>query len=207
MWPEFTVRVLQDSPDQSWILALAAAVVGGMISLFTSLATTFGLEWWRRRGSVRQLAIAISAEVEATVRMLRFRGAIEGLKTCMAGAATGSTTLWSFKVGEDYLPVSRASMGNIGSLSGSVPYLLSELLTLARSAKLDLDDIRDPNGSLLHADAESIHGRYFQLVVILDHAIATADALVAEIGRRYRVPASRPWNTPPSGESATATKS
>ena len=206
MWPEFTVRVLQDSPDQSWILALAAAVVGGMISLITSLTTTFGLEWWRRRGSVRQLAIAISAEVEATIRMLRFRGAVEGLKKCMADAASGSTTLWSFKVGEDYLPVSRASMASVGTLSGSVPYLLSELLTLARSAKLDLDDIRDPSGSLVHADAETIHGRYLQLVVILDHAMATADALIEEIARRYRVPLSRPWDAPQSTEEVAATK-
>jgi hypothetical protein len=159
-----------------------------------SLASTFGLEWWKGRGATRQLAIAISAEVEATARMLRFRDAVEGLRQAMEAARAGSTDVWSFEVGDDYLPISRSAMGTIGAFKGDVPYLLAELLTLTRSAKIDLDEMRDPEGTLAGKDSQTIFSHYWQLVAILEHATGIADRLVAEIAKQYRVPTRRPWD-------------
>lgn len=106
MWPEFTVRLIGSTPDNGWWIPLVSALAGGVFALVGSLASTFGLEWWKGRGATRQLAIAISAEVEATARMLRFRDAVDGLRQAMEAARGGGTDVWSFEVGDDYLPIS-----------------------------------------------------------------------------------------------------
>ncbi len=203
MWPELTVRLIGAAPENNWWLPLLSALAGGALALGGSLATTFGLEWWKGKRATRQMAIAISSEVESTARMLRFRNAVEGLRLAMAETAKGNITLWAFKIGDDYLPVSRSAMSNVGAFRGDVPYLLAELLTLARSAKMDLDDIRDPTGSLAGVeDAQVVFSRYWQLVVILDHAMETSQKLVGEIAKQYRLPIRRPWDPTPAPTAA-----
>lgn len=89
-------------------------------------------------------------------------------------------------------------MGTIGAFKGDVPYFLAELLTLTRSAKIDLDEMRDPQGTLVGKDSQTIFSHYWQLVAILEHATGVADRLVAEIAMQYRVPTRRPWDLKPA---------
>lgn len=192
MLPDMTLKILSDDSLPSWVTQLIAVGLGGAITLLS----TFGVEWRRDRLSSKRLALAVAAEVQTSIRMLRFRNVGGLLRESIEECERGVPTVFHISFGDDYLSVSRGAASTLGSLPGQAPFMLAEFLTLARSAKIDFDDLANPESVAVKGGASALLTRYRELAIILGHAEGIGMQLVEAIDTHYGYKGKRPWDAP-----------
>jgi hypothetical protein len=211
MAPDLTVQLTgSDSTLSIWvpgviafIATIVGAVLGGWIAQRSAHATeeqrakkALELEQWRNHERARVLSLAIASEVEAAIRMINFRKYLPTLESAVRVSNQGTSYLFYFDVGEDYLPVASSASVDVGALPGAAPTLLTEMLTLFRSVKLDLDDLADPNSMIRqHMAPADLAGRYGELLTLLREAIAVGMRFVQEIDVQLQTKLARTWDS------------
>lgn len=172
--------------NDAW-LGLVGVIVGGAI---TTLATVW-MDARREKIEAKKIAHAVAGELAAAKELVTRRKFLEGIREFRDMASSGVVAAFSVHLPSDPLiPVTRASVANIGSLNGELPRLIPQIVLwcdglAADIRRLAVYGVGGSDSLISQENSEAAAEMYGEMELLLSDFMDGCDRVVAEVDRLY----------------------
>lgn len=169
---------------------LSATIVGGAISLVTTVVTTFGLEQIRRTRETRGAAYALKGSVTAILSILEIRQYVGHISETIKQLESGQNVeVLTVRVKQNYLEAYSKYLDKIGGLADPLPEQISMFFTNVNSLIEDLQAAQE--GQLKTARLEEKLRLCREFLTLLKTTINIGEEIVTSIKASY--PPEKKW--------------
>lgn len=162
--------------------SLWPVIVGGVIGITGSLATSVVLDRVKRKAERKSLTGAVLGEIAALGQIVERRRYIEGLRALIdaakAGKAPGVPLGFQFSVRRNPFAVYDAHLGRLGMLREPLPRLITQFYAQASSILEDIADMREGKNTP-RTPGESVQ-RLEQLLMLFEETRSLGEEILAK---------------------------
>ncbi|MFM0227840.1 hypothetical protein [Paraburkholderia dipogonis] len=171
--------------------ALAGTLVGGAISLTSTVVATFGMEWIKQRRDARNLAFAFHGGISAILAIVSERRYESHVAAMIAAARTGQT-IGAFKVRaqRNYVELYSKNIDRIGMLHPSLAERIPTFYICVNSLLEDIDSMYAGDHDRLSQD--ELLTFYINFQDLLSKTVNLGRHILALVAEKY--PSSSFWN-------------
>ncbi len=164
--------------------SLSGVVVGGAISLTSTLVATFGMELVKQRREARNLAYAFHGGIGAILTILAERKYVDLMRANIASARAGNTIRpLKIRAQRNYLELYSKNVERLGILNQALAQRIPVFYTCVNSLLEDVDSLYEGDfDELSQADLLSIYQGFLDLLV---KTINLGNHIVALVAEKY----------------------
>ncbi|WP_430226848.1 hypothetical protein [Paraburkholderia tropica] len=170
-------------------------VVGGAISLVSTVVTTFGIEHLRQTRQARGTAYAFRASILSILTIVDIRQYAVHVREMIKHMEAGNAgTILKSRVKQNYLETYARHVDKVGLLEGPLPELISIFYTNVNSLVEDMQDAYDGGRDEL-TQTEMLR-IYKEFEALLTETSKLGRHIVEVITKSYPPPKSIAWRIP-----------
>lgn len=170
-------------------------LVGGAISLLSTAATTFGIDYLRRTREARGTAYAIRGSIVGILTIVQIRQYITHVRNMIQDMEQGNAgSVMKGRVKQNYLEVYVKHIDKIGALAAPLPELISMFYTNVNSLVEDMQSAYD--GDLDKVSQAQLLAHYKEFESLLTTTSDLGRHIIETITVNYPPPKPFFWRIP-----------
>lgn len=175
--------------------SLWPTVVGGAISLVSTVVTTFGIEHLRRTREARGTAYAIRGSIVGILTIVEIRQYITGVRNIIQNMEQGNVGfVMKSRVKQNYLEVYVRHVDKVGALAAPLPELISIFYTNVNSLVEDIQNAYE--GKLDQIGQPQLLAHYKEFESLLTTTSDLGRHIIEAITNNYPSPKPFNWRIP-----------